>query len=943
MNKLLVLSVALAHAAAFAYEWPSSGTATIPAGDPAVITDADVANVANLDAIVLEEGASVTAEALTSALTLKANVSGLGTLAFTDCLAGVTLTGDNSDLAGNFAFTNTAVTVASRHGLGSETTGAALFVKGASGTFSFTGEGLTNDVPLSIVGAGVEIPSNTSEQMVQNAGITFDVVSSGGSIIFRNVYLTKGTLTQGGARNYFYLNTKSKCTFRVGEDAAIDVGLAYVSLSGSAPAYLRIDTQSTTMGITQFPNTGHTFVMGAENVFPETLSYGAQISAGDYGLDLNGYDQTLKFINGAWYTESEGSTIRYLVKSEKPATLKFLNANGDRTFPLRFSGAVSFEYAGTGSYRLVNVTCDTTGSLTVDSGAVILDWNYGWNGTNVLVKSGATLDVNTPNAITSGKARLVVEEGGTLNLHGNNLSVESANVGGVELEKGEVYTAQWFAENCPGVTWLGTGVLTVMEDGGEFEWPTEPGAIAKIPMGKTVTVTDADLPKLAQLGGIQVKSLATLSFEGLTESWDLVVPLSGYGTVSVTDCARYAIVANNTNFLGHFEFSNTDVVVSNRFALGCAASEPTQFAAGENGHFRFMGGGLTNDVPLKVASDTGHLPYDTDETLVQNAGIQVLPGDGSADTFRPRNLTITSGLLDQQDRSHTFYCTVQKNCTLTIEPEAGMRFGNAHMQQTAPCAYVYNSTNILFDYYTHYDDGASIRLGAKDVFRKNNRPLTCSLGKTDAYGIDLDGFDQTLPAVSIDIYHYTPARGKKERLDIRSAAPATLTMTTESQLYSCPVVFSGAAGLTFAGSCDTKNSRWGSFAIYNQSSDTEGALTVESGTLSFKWDAGWFGTNVVVRGTGTLQLEDTAKEDFFNATTKRSRTALAVSDDGRIDLGARDERVGYLTVDGEVKDRGTYGGPDAGLDPEFTLDCIVGSGTITVERGLTRGLMLIFR
>lgn len=146
----------LAGARLYAYDWPSSGTATIPAGERATITAADVAKVQGLDAIVLGEGSSVTATDLTGTLALSAAVSGSGAISFQNCEK-VVISGDNSglDAPGHFAFDETVVEIRSRYGLGDSGTGATIYDRGTvtgRGSLDFYGtDGIAqNDVPLTI-------------------------------------------------------------------------------------------------------------------------------------------------------------------------------------------------------------------------------------------------------------------------------------------------------------------------------------------------------------------------------------------------------------------------------------------------------------------------------------------------------------------------------------------------------------------------------------------------------------------------------------------------------------------------------------------------------------------------------------------------------------------------------------------------------------------------
>lgn len=955
-RSVCICLLSVAAASAYAFEWPDSGTAEVPAGETATVSDDDLAAVANLDAIVLGDGASVTAQALSSPLCLKASVSGGGNLVFVDCLQGVELTGDNSALTGRFVFTNSAVTVAARHALGGVGTPGCDFAKGASGTFSFVGGGLTNDVPLVIYGAGVAIPHNDAGAvMVQTTNLFFDVVSGGGVLTLRNFHMTGGTFRQGGARGYYYLKVADGYTTRFGKDVTVDVGLTYFTGTGR----LQFDARPKSFSLTHlFPGSENTLVFGCENVFSETSSWSAQLGSksSGYGIDLNGYNQKIKFISGAWYTPAYGSALAHPVYSETPATLAFTAATNDRTLPLKFLGQASFDYGGVNGavYRLVNVQSDTTGGLTVSSGTLSLEWNYGWNGTNVLVRSGATLNIDTLNAITSGKARLVIEPGGTIDVNGNSLVVASASLGGVELEKNAIYSAERIAELCPGIVWGGTGALTVMPEAiGDFEWPAEQGAVAEIPIAVTVAVSNENVSSLSGLSGIRMGGGSELVFSGLTEPFEFDIPLSGFGVVSFKDCAGCVITANNTNFLGHFEFENTSVVVSNRFALGCAASEPTWFVHGSGTPtFSFLGGGLTNDVALVLDPSGVVIPYGTDETLVQNAGLRI-PAGTSSEWLKVRNLRMTRGGLVQDNLEHVLYVTVAGGCRLTLESDVVVDIGNIQAQggSGGKASYCIATTNMHCSWYTHYNYGADLQFGAENVFRAYGEdtafPVDLGIHGTD-HGIYLNGFDQYIREIyyGVNVDHPAITEGDVRRVSVYSDKPAILTMPCKSTNLVLPIRFMEKAGLRYIGEEKEKGSGvWGRYQIANQVSETEGSLTVESGTLSFKWGAAWCGTNVTVNG-GILEIDATAQKDFFNkeGATGRSRTSLNVSGEGKISLGDGIEtRVGYLVVDGTEMPRGVYGGPVAGLDEAHTLSCFTGAGTVKAQRSSRCGLMVIIK
>ena len=109
--------VATGSALADPFVWPPSGSVTItPEDSPAVIADADIANVSALSEITVQAGATVVF-ANTQEVKISAVLKGAGTISAASAGA-VELAGSSPDFAGTFGFTNTVVTVSGANGLG---------------------------------------------------------------------------------------------------------------------------------------------------------------------------------------------------------------------------------------------------------------------------------------------------------------------------------------------------------------------------------------------------------------------------------------------------------------------------------------------------------------------------------------------------------------------------------------------------------------------------------------------------------------------------------------------------------------------------------------------------------------------------------------------------------------------------------------------------------
>jgi hypothetical protein len=366
---------------------------------------------------------------LTRQLNLSASLTGTGTFKIFDSEC-VTLSGDNSNLLspGCFFFSNTAVTVASRYGLGSTGSGTLHYWFGDKvDPFHFSGAGLTNDAPVRIHqgtanGNFVLGPDNEDETLVIANDFIFDGSNNHDAkvIYFRNnVRIDSGMFgTDSWHLWAVAYGSSAVVTFKEG----VTLAFYYFISEGNVRYYFDWSGM--------FGN--HHWIVPYNPVVAVCEKSGlldglGRGVSGNGTIDLNGYDQSIKYLSKTY------GSLKFT--SATPATLSVTTYSADadlKTSSAKFSGAVNFTYAPTaasGAYTLTGSAAlsDSTGKLTVGgAGQLAFADGAGWGGTNVLVKSGARLMVGAESMPVAfgtrallGHAtwtRLEIENGGVLEL-----------------------------------------------------------------------------------------------------------------------------------------------------------------------------------------------------------------------------------------------------------------------------------------------------------------------------------------------------------------------------------------------------------------------------------------------------------------------------------------------------------------------------------------------
>lgn len=930
--------LALGDPFVYSDHWPSGTgdeTATevsIPDGTNATISTAeDVARVARLTAISLGGSAARVDYTASSALALAASVSGSGK--FSALSAGtLTLSGDNSGLLspGSFFFSNTAVTVASRYGLGSTGTAAVeYFFAGKTAPFHFSGGGLTNDAPIRIHQGTTDYnfvigPDNANETLVFLNDFIFDGAGGSGNnnkmrIYFRNkVRFRGGTFgaDQSTSAKHMYFGSLSGETGEVWVEENVTAEFYLWFLSSSSDLTVHADWS----GVSGVRYGFHTYdpvvvVCEKSGLFD---GFSKAILSGSGTIDLNGFDQTVDFVS----TPYSSGKVKFT--SSTPATLtmaKYDSASDKTSSSAKFSGKVDFTYApatvsGSGIYTLTggDALSDSCGTLTVGgAGHLVFANGAGWSGTNVVVRSGATLDLNSEKAMTNPMATLTVETGGALMLHsGASCMAREVTIAGETLDAGNVYTVAQLKSL--GLPVGGDDEACIVVSGGSSEWhgwPTTPGAVAEVPAGLTVYVSDEDVATLEALGGINLGLGAAVICTNLTERLELSAPVRGTGSFQAFDSANIVLSGDNSRLLspGCFFFSNTAVTVASRYGLGSTGTAALEyFFGGKVDPLHFVGAGLTNDAPLRIHQGTEESncvigPTNANETLVFRNDVIFDSGVGYG--------------------TNPGWRIVFRN---KVRFQAGT-FGNVAGLQSYLYAHPYDDSaevwfeedaKVSFYYWLSYGNlqyhvGWSEMLGYHYMFSIGNNGASAYAvcergglfsevvnGVSGAGTFDLNGIDQSILKIMSQYGNPT----------FTSATPATLSVTSyrsSSDYYTNSTAkFSGKVNFTY-----NPGSVAGVYSLKTSFSDTTGALTVASGELTLADGAGWGGTNVTIRSGAKLIVAAASMPVAFGSRALLGHqpwTKLEIESGGTLELAASAAPavVRSMVYNGQRVPAGTY-------------------------------------
>ena len=925
--------------------WPAAGsvsTVTIPPGTAVTITDADIESVEALDGIATTDGVTISIET-TEPLTIGAAISGPAVITANNA-GKVTLAGDNSGLVapGHFEFTamTNGVEVANFFGLGGTDTATDVFTQ-SSGylnwlTFKSVNGVFTNSAPIRLIHGGGE--KNRLVMGAENAGdvlvfandLDIDLpangenhwhVANGVRIInglFKLPWHVRLWQTTGATLEFL---GDSEAEFGRGGDQSVLYftgivfgGKSVWAANGLAPDYgrniqvVKENCLGTNCVIRSYPN-------------GESPAH----------FDFCGCDQEISRL-----AQAGGGSLSPQLTSADPAVLHAMGPtppSSQATVSLRyvFAGALGYWHDVEQNLTLISKST-SSGDLKVTKGSLAFSGAGGWVGRYVTVGSGGTLVCGAENSLNSGTHIVDVESGGTLVVsNGVTVKVASMTFGGVTLPQNSTFTVAEVNELIAGsgATLTGGGMIQTGAKSIPGEWTGWPkvGTATKavVPDGVVAEVLDADLPKLAALAEVECGVGAKIVFKTTADFIDLTAKFSGGVEILVfTDGARVVLDADNSGIVspGAFIFSNTTVVVSNRYGLGSTAASPATFwpavpfNSDSNKSYLYFDGpdAVTNDCELlfHYGCQMGHL--DPAVRFVQaNNVVQKYGSTATFGRFGIRNdMTIAVGSTIDIGSAGTANAG---GSTLRIEDGATVK---------AAGNYGSGTYRIAGDYVGNINIEQCM---ISFVFERTNTISRANyLNYIDAsYGtflLDLNGYDQTVPCV----YGHAYYNDNQQTLTVTSAVPATLTVTSDN------AVNRGVA-MRFLGQASYAKYGAHTQTVGCATSTTKGTLAVNAGAVRLERNAKWLGSNVVLNGGALVVAASAATNTFGEA----SETELSVKPGATLHLesGAYTSTVRRISYDGQGLDRGVYSAANTAW--------ISGDGAIRATRGAPGGFMTILR
>jgi hypothetical protein len=214
-----------------------------------------------------------------------------------------------------------------------------------------------------------------------------------------------------------------------------------------------------------------TFLCGAANVLPTNSYVTFGVSYAPHGfLDLNGFDQQVKFLNYNSYSGG-AATTNMPVKSASPAILTLQGDASVRPFVGYFSGKVSLRHRNTGTLALTGLTSASTtaGDLLIETGTVSFAQGATWTGSTNVTVTGGTLSIDGGTGVTFGGSnakvnatRLHLSSAAHVNLAaGVTDYVYAATLDGKHLAIGSYGSTSSAAQN-KSALFTGTGILYVL-------------------------------------------------------------------------------------------------------------------------------------------------------------------------------------------------------------------------------------------------------------------------------------------------------------------------------------------------------------------------------------------------------------------------------------------------------------------------------------------------
>jgi autotransporter-associated beta strand protein len=714
-------------------------------------------------------------------------------------------------------------------------------------------------------------------------------------------------------------------------------------------------------------------------------------------VDLNGNDQTIDrvVINGGMATP-ESSYV--LSSSSGPATLT-CRASASTVFLGSIDGALTLLWAPLSDAHTMTLTgrvSNTTGALAVSSGTLRLTPDTSFPNLGGLAATGTGV-LRLDAGAQTFPAPLTLADAGVINLaDGLALTCTEARVDGFELAPG-TYTA---ASNVNGRafitgggaltvlglpplspdvrTWTGAGADTLFSnpanwdaaprfDGSETFAFDAAGSSAVVDgdfrlgalrfnRAAPFALTPASAGAALRLGFGGIAALAPSPATVATNTVAVPLTLFAAHDINVASNQTLAVTASVSGGVGylpvvkigdgtlHLTATNTfasPLVISNGFvrvntgtALGdptgavtIARNTPTTDAWNQTGALYFTDTNASCDRAITLAANVAYLGQ-----IYPAGGILALNG---------RFTCLTNTRIDNngtlifrggyQCRSNTPWLQTN-NGRVTRFENLPLDLGGSGISADNGGTFHVCTTGNVWSTVGLYS--ATFLCGAAGALPTNSSVVFGTSSYTQRGTLDLNGYDQQVKCFYHNAYSGTPT---VTNMQIRSAAPATLTVQGDTAARSFVGCFTNQAALTYrcaAGSL--------TFTGLNARSWTAGALTVDAGTVAFRNGAAWRGSTNVTVTAGTLCVEGGAGDTFGGPDTAVNQTRLHLTSAATVDLAEGvEEWVNAGTLDGANLPVGTYGSAASAASTKSPL--FTGTGLLHVMRDETPGTVIFLR
>lgn len=674
-------------------------------------------------------------------------------------------------------------------------------------------------------------------------------------------------------------------------------------------------------------------------------------------------------------------SLAYASSGAKTLTLTAPANTADGTIAVS-SGAVVLGADATFP-NLTGIQVDGTGSLTVNNatvGAGLMDVTVSGSGKLTL---NADIKVNhfklgddylEPGDYEAGSAALSKYLGGTGKFHVAN---------GKPVEKGATFhwnisgsgaltvPTNWLENKVPEFDGTETLVFGAQATSATVTGPIKVYGI-EISANQVFTLTGSGETAAVKLGpgGIVTKSPASgtilhvldvpVTLDALPQVWTLaknaelsqVKPWTGRyepGLEFEIDCsARVHFKADNSGLLTTLRLKNCRRVTTGVYATddvepyifsghGLGADSREVILEGMIPRFNVIDGDIVNTVPLRVSNPDANVAHSAWARGYQHKayvdGLVTFAGNDEENYF-PAETHFRGGIV--KAGSGNVYFRPNSDYDVWIEEKPVTLSGGLYLDYARTLHL--GSTNNSWTLVNPYKGGIKCHnpyvLATNGFLRMSDYNSWAKGTKTK---LDLNGFDQKVTRFYVG---WSSTDYATYFTTVDSAAPAVLEVASGT-VYNDKVQarFLNAAGFRFNAA--------GSIEFGYQASETTGTLEALRGTVKLADGARWANTtNLVVGAAGKLDIDATAAANTFCADTGKSNARLKIATGGKVNLG-RDVTVRTLTLSNGTEDShlppGIYGGPDAGLEKNRTLDCLTGSCKLTVQRYYKAGLLFVFR